>query len=619
MSAAESMALAGEFPQQTHEDWQRLVAGVVNKSRAEDAKLTPEDAEASLRTTLSGGLVVDPLYQRSADAAAIGVPGAMPFTRGTGLRPADQPWDVRQLHDDPDANISRAAVLDDLEHGVTSVWVHVGADGVAPGDLAAVLADVKLDMAPVVVSSWDAQGDAAAALQSVLQGSPDVHGKGNYGLDPLGAAARTGAAADLAGLAGAVESLSGIPGMRAITVDARVYRDAGASAVDEVAYAVATGVAYLRALADAGVDAATAFGQIDFRVSATADQFLTIAALRALRRLWARVGEVCGVPEPERGARIHAVTSQRMFTRDDPWVNVLRSTLATFGACAGGADAITVLPYDTVAGLPEKFSRRLARNTQIVLADESNIARVTDPAGGAWAVEVLTDEVATAAWAVLQEVEAAGGIAAALADGLVAGRLEAARAEAEQGLANRRTPLTGVSMFPLVGETPLAREPRAALPTGGLAPHRDSEVWEGLRDRAMALAGTGPAPTVVVAALGERRDFGARETFMANLLAAGGIASVTVEGTPADVAAEARSRHTDVVVLASSPKGYSAHAADAVKGLRDNGIEVILVAGRAKELGETAVDGEVRDGMDVVAFLDDLLTRLGAPAEGAHS
>ena len=106
---------------------------------------------------------------------------------------------------------------------------------------------------------------------------------------------------------------------------------------------------------------------------------------------------------------------------------------------------------------------------------------------------------------------------------------------------------------------------------------------------------------------------------MSNLLAAGGIASVTVEGTPADVAAEARSRHTDVVVLASSPKGYSAHAADAVKGLRDNGIEVILVAGRAKELGETAVDGEVRDGMDVVAFLDDLLTRLGAPAEGAHS
>lgn len=217
---------------------------------------------------------------------------------------------------------------------------------------------------------------------------------------------------------------------------------------------MATGLAYVRALADSGVVPSDSFPHIEFRVSASQDQFLTIAALRALRRLWARVGEVLEVPEADRGARIHAVTSLRMFTRDDPWVNVLRSTLATFAASVGGAEAISVLPYDTVAGLPEKFSRRLARNTQIVLADESNIARVTDPAGGAWAVEVLTDEVATAAWAVLQEVEAAGGIAAALADGLVAGRLEAARAEAEQGLANRRTPLTGVSMFPLVGETP---------------------------------------------------------------------------------------------------------------------------------------------------------------------
>lgn len=616
MSTDAAMPLAGDFPTHTHDEWRELAAAVVNKAKAEDAKVTGAEAEASMRTTLPGGLEVDPLYLRPSDGAPLGVPGAMPFTRGRAMRQAGQPWDVRQLHDHPDAATSRAAVLDDLEHGVTSVWVHVGTDGIPAAALSEVLADVNLEMAPVVVSSYDAQDAAARVLREVLDQNPES--TGNLGLDPIGAAARLGGSPDLTVLEGALDGLDARR-VRAITVDARTYRDAGATAVEEVGYAVATGLAYVRALADSGVVPSDSFPHIEFRVSASQDQFLTIAALRALRRLWARVGEVLEVPEADRGARIHAVTSLRMFTRDDPWVNVLRSTLATFAASVGGAEAISVLPYDTVAGLPEKFSRRLARNTQIVLADESNIARVTDPAGGAWAVEVLTDEVAIAAWAVLQEVEAAGGIAAALADGLVAGRLEAARAEAEQGLANRRTPLTGVSMFPLVGETPLAREPRAALPTGGLAPHRDSEVWEGLRDRATALAGTGPAPTVVVAALGERRDFGARETFMANLLAAGGIASVTVEGTPADVAAEARSRHTDVVVLASSPKGYSAHAADAVKGLRDNGIEVILVAGRAKELGETAVDGEVRDGMDVVAFLDDLLTRLGAPAEGAHS
>ena len=302
-----------------------------------------------------------------------------------------------------------------------------------------------------------------------------------------------------------------------------------------------------------------------------------------------------------------------MFTRDDPWVNVLRSTIASFAASVGGADAITVLPYDTVAGLPEKFSRRLARNTQVVLADESNIARVTDPAGGSWYVEALTDDVATRAWRVLQEAERAGGMAQALAAGRIAARLEAARAEDAQGRATRALPITGVSMFPLAGETPLARTTRASLPTAGLAPHRDAEAFEALRDRAAAAA---TRPTVVIAALGSRRDFGARETFVANLLAAGGIATETVEGTPGEVAAAAAARHTSVVALASSPKGYAAHAAGTIAALREAGIQTIVIAGRARELGEDAdqVDAEAYDGVDVVALLDDLLTRLGAPA-----
>ena len=125
------------------------------------------------------------------------------------------------------------------------------------------------------------------------------------------------------------------------------------------------------------------------------------------------------MPEAQRGAFTHAVTSLRMFTREDPWVNVLRSTLAAFGASLGGADAITVLPYDSVAGLPERFSRRLARNTQILLADESNVGRVTDPGGGSWYLESLTDQLASAAWARFQEVERAGGAVRALADGLL--------------------------------------------------------------------------------------------------------------------------------------------------------------------------------------------------------
>lgn len=606
------LALAADFPAQTHDQWRDLAAGVVNKTRAEDAKVSGEQAEDSMRTHLPGGLTIDPLYLRPSTPRPLGVPGAMPFTRGRALRSADQPWDVRQLHDHPDVATTRAAVLEDLERGVTSVWLHVGADGLAPADVATALAEVQLDLAPVVVSSIDQQAEAAAALKDVLAGHPDA--TGNLGLDPIGAAARLGATPDLTGLADALADLDPAR-IRAITVDSRVYRDAGANAVEEVAYAVATGLAYLRALAVTGIEAASAFPHVEFRVSATADQFLTIASIRALRRLWARVGEVLEVPEADRGARVHAVTSLRMFTRDDPWVNVLRSTIATFGASVGGADSITVLPYDTVAGLPEKFSRRLARNTQILLADESNVARVTDPAGGSWYVESLTDDLATKAWLVVQEVERAGGMAVALTGGRIADRITTSRAATDEAIANRRQPITGVSMFPLAGVTPLARTSRATPDWAGLAPRRDSEVFEALRDRAAAAPNP---PAVVIAALGERRDFGARETFVANLLAAGGIAAETVQGTPGEVAAAARARHTDVVCLASSPKGYAAHGADAVAGLREEHIDMVLLAGRRTELGDAAgeVDGEVRDGMDVVALLSGLLDRLGAPAEG---
>ena len=597
--AEQTMALAAGFPERTREDWQRLVAAVLNKGRADDAVLDGPAAEQALRRDLEGGLEVDALYLR--DDRPLGVPGAMPFTRGRSLRDPDVPWDVRQLHDDPDAARSRAAVLDDLEHGVTSVWVHVGDDGIAPGDLPEVLADVRLDLAPVVVSSVTDQAGAALALLDAVGDGPSTGG--NLGVDPVAAALRLGTTTDLTTLVPLVRLAEQRPGWRAVTIDARVLHDAGATEVDALAAAVATGVAYLRHLETEGVSAATAFAQTEFRVSATADQFLTAASLRALRRVWGRVGEACGVPEELRGTRTHAVTSLRMFSREDPWVNVLRSTLAAFGASVGGAEAITVLPYDTVAGLPERFSRRLARNTQILLADESNVGRVTDPGGGSWYLESLTDQVAGAVWTRFQEIEAAGGVVAALDDGLLHAWVSAATSERAGGLATRRTPLTGVSTFPLAGEAPLARRPRRDPGGAGraLPPRRDAAVYEALRDRARAL---GDRAAVVVRPLGTQRDSGSRQTFVANLLAAGGIAA-TESGSA-------------VAVIASSRSGYAEHAAQAVADLRAAGAEHVLVAGRTSELGDDAglVDGELYDGMDVVAVLDALLTRL--ETEGAR-
>lgn len=592
--AQDLMALAEGFEPRTRDDWRRLVADVLDRHRTDGGHTDPAAAEERLRTTLDGGLTTAGLYLR--EDRPLGLPGQMPFTRGRVVRDGTAPWEVRQLHDDPDATRSRAAVLDDLEHGVTSLWVHVGHEAVAAGDLPEVLADVRLDLARVVVSSFTDQEGAARALLDAVGDAASAGG--NLGLDPVGAALRTGRTPDLSPLAGLVRACTGRDGWCALTVDARILHDAGATEVDALAVAVATALAYLRHLEGEGVPVPQAFAHVEFRVPATADQFLTAAALRALRRVWARVGEACGVPAAERGARTHAVTSLRMASREDPFVNVLRNTVATFGASIGGADAITVLPHDTVAGLPERFSRRLARNTQILLADESNVGRVSDPGGGSWYLEALTDDVAARVWSRFQEVERAGGVLDALGAGLLREWVEVALAERERLLATRRRPLTGVSMFPDLADTAPERRPRAELPVadGAFVPRREAALFEALRDRARALG----APAVTVRTIGAQRDFGVRRTFVVNLLASGGVAATDEPGP--------------VAVLASSSAQYAEHGRAAVEELRAAGATHVLVAGRAAELGDAAdaVDGEVYDGVDVVALLTDLLDRLDA-------
>ena len=444
----DALALAEGFPTKTHDEWVELARAVVNKSRPDDRKLTADEAEDRLRSHLPGDVTVEPLYTRPAEQRPLGYPGSMPFTRGRGAPDRDLPWDVRALHDHPEVATTTEAIADDLEHGVSSLWLRVGADGIAASDVAAVLAGVPLGAVPVSVTSADEPVAAADALLGVLSAAEAPAG-GNLGHDPLGHAALRGGPADTGALVAAVQTcLSGPAGIRAVSVDSTVYHDAGASIVDEIALAVATGVAYLRDLEAAGVAPADAVGQLDFRMAASADQFLTTAALRALRRVWARVAEASGVPEADRGARIHAVTSWRMLTRDDPWTNVLRETLATFGAATGGADIITVLPYDTVHGLPERFSRRLARNTSLVLAQESHVGAVADPAGGAWYVESLTDDLAHRAWTAFQEIERGGGVATALANGTVADLVAEATAERAEALAERTQPITGSACSP---------------------------------------------------------------------------------------------------------------------------------------------------------------------------
>lgn len=625
------LPLAEGFDTLSRAQWQDLVAKVLNRGRPEGRRLDGPSSEARLRSTTVDGIAIDCLYEPDRDAAApraTGHPGVMPFTRGSGYRPTAVPWGVRAYHDDPDLPTTRKAVLTDLEHGVTSLWLEVGDHAVRADELGQALEDVLLDLAPVTVSSATDQTAAAAALRRVWRdrGLVTRQARGNLGLDPLGQAARTGADPDLSTiLPDAGDCITDYPQVRAIMVDLRPYHDAGAGDVDEIAFAVTTGLEYLRVLTDHGHSATDAFGQIEFRVNATTDEFLTIAKLRALRRAWARVGEACGIPEDRRGARLNAVTSWRMLSRDDPYVNMLRTTIACFGAAVGGAESITVLPFDTVAGLPDQFSRRIARNTQVILAEESNIGRVLDPAGGSWYVERLTDELARAAWEVVQEVEAAGGMTQALADGLVSARIDATNEIRAGRLAKRTLPLTGVSMFPQVAEKPLTRAPRAHpdCGSGGLRPRRDAEIFEALRDRSTAHAEVhGSPPPVFLACLGARRDFGARETFTSALLAVAGLATPRHEGgTPQEIAAAAAEAGATVAVLCSSSDRYAESGGEVAAALREVGVERIYIAGKPAELGDAAdaVDDAIFAGMDVVTTLSSILDLLGAPTAATES
>ncbi|MEU4212945.1 methylmalonyl-CoA mutase small subunit [Streptomyces sp. NPDC026206] len=623
----DGFSLAAEFPDATREQWQRLVEGVLSKA---GTVATGPAAEEALATALQDGLATRPLYTADDSAPTAGYPGFPPFVRGG--RPEGSVvggWDVRQRHGRPDPRQANEAVLADLENGVTSLWLTVGAQGLPVDGIPAALEGVYLDLAPVVL---DAGAGFEAAARSLLRlyderGVPRGEARGNLGADPLGTVARTGddtglaqALAAAAGLAG--QCLRDRPGIRALTVDALPYHDAGGSAAQELGCSLATAVAYLRALTTAGLSVDEACAQLEFRYAATADQFLTIAKLRAARRLWARVAEASGAAPAAGAQRQHAVTSAVMMTRRDPWVNMLRTTIACLGAGVGGADAVTVLPFDDALGPPDAFARRIARNTSSILVEESHLARVVDPAGGSWYVERLTDELAHAAWAWFQEIERAGGQAAALASGLVAGRLADTWRQRSAALATRREPITGVSEFPHLGEQPVRRGSAPAVEPGhpaALPRVRRSQSYEALRERSDAhLAATGARPRVFLAALGPAAAHTGRATFAANLFQVGGIEPVhepaSVDpGTAAG--AFARSGAT-IACLCSSDKLYAEQAEAVAGALKAAGAAHVFLAGRpGAEQREVylraGVDEFVFAGGDAVAVLSSVLDRMG--------
>ena len=347
-------------------------------------------------------------------------------------------------------------------------------------------------------------------------------------------------------------------GVAAVVVDASAVHDQGASEAQELGWSMAAAARVLRVLEEAGIPVDQAAGLVEFRYAATDEQFVTIAKLRAARLLWARVLELCETPPAEQ--RQHAVTSRPMMSKYDPWVNMLRTTVAAFAATVGGADAVTVQPFDRPLGRPDALGRRIARNQLALLISESHVGRVTDPAGGAWAVERLTHDLAVAGWENLSALE--GG--ASLDDAVAA--TVAAR---DQQVATRRRPLTGLTEYPNLAE---------ALPERDGEPddvRRYGAAFEALRDE--------PATTpVFLATMGSVAAHTARATFASNLFAAGGIA-VELAGPTKDATRCSRRTPASRSSASSARTRRTTNGAPTRVRLREAGARYVILAGKPKE------------------------------------
>lgn len=677
---------ADDFPPVSYETW---------RARVED-ELAGAPFERRLVTTLYEGIDLQPLYT-DADwphaEARSGRTGLSPMTRGaTPLATARAGWDLRQERREPTPALVNALALEDLLNGVSSVLLRfdlacrcgldpdapeatglVGVDGAALAtldDLDAALEGVHLNMITLALEAGAAFTPAASLVTALWdrRGLAPKDCRAAFNADPLAVLARDGrlpvpldrALTLMADLA--VRTDRTYAHATSVRVGSAPYHHAGATATQDLAFLIATGVEYLRAMQGAGLALDRAARQMLFSVALGSNQFLAIAKLRAARALWARIIEACGGDEDARRMTLHARTSKRVLTRRDPWVNMLRNTSCCFAAAVGGADVITSAPFDDPLGLPGPIGRRIARNTQTILGEEAHVHRVADPAGGSWYLESLTDELATRAWAMFQEIERLGGMASVLKSGWVAGQIESAFEPRARNIATRRDAVLGVSEFPIADESLLrpeapdpvevereaiervrrARSAAAVAPipasapdgqaaeaahraaSGGasigqlsaalgfgagetidapVAPHPYAAPFEELRDAADAHeARCGERPSVFLATMGSLAEYTARAGFSANLFRAGGFRVIEPSSGLASAEDAARALQDSgaaIAVICSTDEKYETLVPAVAPRLREAGARSVVLAGRPGEK-----EGAYRDaGVDRFVYM----------------
>ncbi|MBT3071577.1 methylmalonyl-CoA mutase [Rhodomicrobium sp. Az07] len=631
----EHFALAKEFPPASEADWRAIV----------DKALKGAPFRV-LENQLYEGFATSPLYTGAATSAA---------------RHGQRGWLVVQ----PVAGASLAdaerQLADDLANGATALSLDLDTGPVIRK--AAELKAVAGAGVPVFLAPGSSPADAALLLAKA-----DETIVGTAGFDPITAFAISGdvPADRKAALADTVDAALAIrdrfPHVTPFLASSRAWNGAGGSAVEELGFTLAAAVAYWRALETAGLSPEQASRAIGFKLCASADLFLTIASFRAIRLLWARAHEAAGLA-PNEHILLYAKMPPRILSAYDPQVNMLRATACVFGAAIGGASAIEVYPFDEAATEATPLSRRIARNTGLVLQSEAWLSAVADPAAGSAYVEALTEKLAASAWALFREVEAKGGLLKALESGFVAARLRQTAEKRDRAIAHRKERITGVSVFPNLNERIGVEEPTAvileevhptvdsALPAAGAGERfaalvsaaargvplaelrsvsrvvsdlmaggplhvarRDAEPFEVLRQRAdFALASIGSRPPVFLALLGSPSDYRARSLWVQSFFAAGGIEAVLPEKGFTDIeklATAFKQSPAPIACLCSSNAAY-AEVTGAAAALKRAGASLVYLAGPASLLSSldphdrTAVDRLVYEGCNALAILEE--------------
>ncbi len=608
------LKLAAEFPPASHDAWLKLVEKTL-KGASFDKKLVSRTYD---------GLKIEPLYARVKNAAPVA--GRAPGT----------PWVVMQRVDLPAAKTCNAEALHELENGAGGLTLvgagapaanGYGLEDISVEALAQAFDNVWLDAVP---TRFDVRGRVLGTAKNFIaltehRGIDFAKLDVDFGIDPLSALAALGSVPELPEEAIARRAQfaaelvkRGFRG-RVFIADGRPVHDAGGSEAQELAYVLVCAVTYWRALEAAGLSLDPARKQIAFLLAADADQFLTTAKFRALRKLWARIEEAAKItPVP---IRLHAETAWRMMTRFEPSVNWLRATAAVFAAGTGGADAITVLPHTAALGLPDRFARRMVRNLQLILLEESNLYRVADPNAGSGAIEALTDQLCASAWTLFQEVEAAGGVVKALAAGSIQKKIGEVRTAREKNVATRKDALTGTSEFPNLGEAkpavldvpkPPVSVYKPAASSDALPRIRLAEPFEKLRDAAQAAK-----PRVFLANLSTPADFTARATFAKNFFEAGGISAPANDGfNDTNALANAFQQSGALIAcLCSSDEVYGGKAAATAGALKQAGAKAVYLAGRPGEHEDAwrkaGIDGFIYAGSDALAALQQIHATIG--------